>query len=105
MPLQRNGLVQLATVGLMVACGAAMAASVPASGPSRAAGLVSRLPSSHNDAPLIKLDPQANLTDVYAFVGQRYDMGEEVLNVVVNVRPFSDAVRLRVLADHGELQE
>ncbi|QKK08716.1 MAG: DUF4331 domain-containing protein [Planctomycetota bacterium] len=90
MPLQRNGLLQLATVGLMVACGAAMAASVPASGPSRAAGLVSRLPSSHNDAPLIKLDPQANLTDVYAFVGQRYDTGEEVLNVVVNVRPFSE---------------
>ena len=24
--------------------------------------------SSHSDAPLIKLDPQANLTDVYAFI-------------------------------------
>jgi len=25
--------------------------------------------ASHSDAPLIKQDPQANLTDVYAFVG------------------------------------
>ncbi len=47
--------------------------------------------SSHSDAPLIKLDPQANLTDVYAFVGTRYDdPSEEVLNVIVNVRPFSE---------------
>ena len=29
--------------------------------------------SSHSDAPRIKQDPQANLTDVYAFVGSRYD--------------------------------
>ena len=29
--------------------------------------------ASHSDAPLIKQDPQANLTDVYAFVGRRYD--------------------------------
>lgn len=49
------------------------------------------LPSSHNDAPLIKQDPQANLTDVYAFVGTKYDdPGIEVLNVIVNVRPFSE---------------
>lgn len=47
--------------------------------------------SSHSDAPLIKLDPQANLTDVYAFVGTRYDdPSQEVLNVIVNVRPFSE---------------
>ncbi len=47
--------------------------------------------SSHSDAPLIKLDPQANLTDVYAFVGTKYDEAAvEVLNVVVNVRPFSE---------------
>ena len=25
--------------------------------------------ASHSDAPLIKQDPQANLTDVYAFIG------------------------------------
>ncbi len=40
--------------------------------------------SSHSDAPLIKQDPQANLTDVYAF------MGDGVLNIVVNCRPFSE---------------
>ena len=49
------------------------------------------LASSHSDAPLIKQDPQANLTDVYAFVGTRYDQpGQKVLNVLVSVRPFSD---------------
>lgn len=90
MPLQRNGLLRTATTGLLVACGAAVAASSSSVGPSRAAGLLSSLPSSHNDAPLIKLDPQANLTDVYAFVGARYDTGEDVLNVIVNVRPFSE---------------
>jgi len=47
--------------------------------------------SSHNDAPLIKQDPQANLTDVYAFIGRKYDEPDtDVLNVVVNVRPFSE---------------
>jgi len=47
--------------------------------------------SSHSDAPLIKQDPQANLTDVYAFVGTKYDdPGVEVLNVIANVRPFSE---------------
>ncbi len=47
--------------------------------------------SSHSDAPLIKQDPQANLTDVYAFVGTRYDdPSDRVLNVVVSVRPFSE---------------
>ncbi len=47
--------------------------------------------SSHSDAPLIKLDPQANLTDVYAFVGTKYDDPSiEVLNVLANVRPFSE---------------
>lgn len=44
--------------------------------------------ASHSDAPLIKLDPQANLTDVYAFIGQR--SGTKVLNVIVHVRPFSE---------------
>lgn len=47
--------------------------------------------SSHSDAPLIKQDPQANLTDVYAFMGTRYnDPTKRVLNVLVSVRPFSE---------------
>lgn len=47
--------------------------------------------SSHSDAPLIKQDPQANLTDVYAFIGTKYNNPNvKVLNVVVNVRPFSE---------------
>jgi len=47
--------------------------------------------ASHSDAPLIKQDPQANITDVYAFVGTRYDDPQQkVLNVVVQVRPFSE---------------
>ena len=45
--------------------------------------------SSHSDAPLIKLDPQANLTDVYTFVRNRPN-GQKVLVVEVNVRPFSE---------------
>jgi hypothetical protein len=47
--------------------------------------------ASHSDAPLIKQDPQANLTDVYAFIGTRYDdSAQKVLNVIVQVRPFSE---------------
>ncbi len=47
--------------------------------------------SSHSDAPLIKQDPQANLTDVYAFIGSKHnDPAKKVLNVLVSVRPFSD---------------
>jgi Domain of unknown function (DUF4331) len=47
--------------------------------------------SSHSDAPLIKQDPQVNLTDLYAFVGTRYnDPSVKVLNVVVHLRPFSE---------------
>ena len=47
--------------------------------------------ASHSDAPLIKQDPQANITDVYAFVGTRYNNpAQQVLNVLVSVRPFSD---------------
>ena len=49
------------------------------------------LASSHSDAPSIKLDPQANLTDVYAFIGADYgDASTPMLTVVVNVRPFSE---------------
>jgi Domain of unknown function (DUF4331) len=47
--------------------------------------------ASHSDAPLIKQDPQANITDVYAFIGTKYnDPDEKVLNVIVHVRPFSE---------------
>ena len=49
----------------------------------------STLASSHSDAPLIKLDPQANLSDVYAFVRTR-PSGERVLVVEVNVHPFME---------------
>jgi hypothetical protein len=45
--------------------------------------------ASHSDAPLIKLDPQANITDVYAFIRQR-PSGERALVVEVMVRPFSE---------------
>ena len=47
------------------------------------------LASSHSDAPLIKLDPQANLSDVYAFIRTRPG-GERVLVVEVNVHPFME---------------
>lgn len=47
--------------------------------------------SSHSDAPLIKQDPQANLTDLYAFIGTKYDdPAVKVLNILVSVRPFSE---------------
>lgn len=47
--------------------------------------------SSHSDAPLISLDPLANITDVYAFVGTKYDdPNVSVLNVIVQVHPFSE---------------
>lgn len=49
---------------------------------------VSSLAASHSDAPLIKMDPQANITDVYAFI--RSVNGVKLLNVIVNVRPFSN---------------
>lgn len=47
--------------------------------------------ASHSDAPLIKQDPQANLTDVYTFIGTKYNNpSQKVLNVIVHVRPFSE---------------
>jgi Domain of unknown function (DUF4331) len=68
---------------------------VPITGLAIAALALGPLPaswaSSHSDAPLIKQDPQANLTDVYAFIGNKYnDPSVKVLNVLVSVRPFSD---------------
>ncbi len=61
--------------------------------------------SSHSDAPLIKLDPQANLTDVYAFIRNRPTANgglEKVLVCEVSVRPFSepgDGVLYEAFAD------
>jgi len=54
------------------------------------AGMPPVLAASHSDAPLIKQDPQANITDVYAFIGTKYNSSEKVLNVLVSFRPFSD---------------
>ena len=62
---------------------ACVLAALSASAPSTQA-------SSHSDAPLIKLDPQANLTDVYSFIRTRPATGERVLVVEVSVRPFSE---------------
>jgi hypothetical protein len=57
--------------------------------------------SSHSDAPLIKLDPQANLTDVYAFIRTGAN-NVKFLVVEVSVRPFSepgDGVMYEAFAD------
>ncbi|MCC6490934.1 MAG: DUF4331 domain-containing protein [Candidatus Hydrogenedentes bacterium] len=49
------------------------------------------LASSHSDAPLIALDPQADIADLYAFIGTKIDDGNvKVLNVIVNIHPFSE---------------
>ena len=45
--------------------------------------------SSHSDAPLIKMDAQANLTDLYAFIRTR-PSGERALVVEAHVHPFSE---------------
>lgn len=48
--------------------------------------------SGHGDAPLAGQDPQTNIANVHAFVGLRYDdPSQQVLNVLVQVRPFSQA--------------
>jgi hypothetical protein len=71
-------------------CSVRLLTSVMAAGALFLAG-GTLLASSHSDAPLIKQDPQANLTDVYAFVGTKYtNSAEQVLNIVVNVHPFSE---------------
>lgn len=45
--------------------------------------------SSHQDAPLIVLDPAANTTDVYAFRSNR-DNGEKYLTVALAIYPFEE---------------
>lgn len=73
------------------ATGMMAAAAIVAAAGAAALMTPATLASSHSDAPLIKQDPQANLTDVYAFVGTKYDdPSVEVLNVIANVRPFSE---------------
>ncbi|MBL8879996.1 MAG: DUF4331 domain-containing protein [Phycisphaerales bacterium] len=62
-----------------------------ACGLSLLAGAAGALASSHSDAPLSKQDPNTNLTDVYAFIGTKYDEPDtNVLNIVVNVHPFGE---------------
>ena len=56
-------------------------------------GLFGLLPAvshaaSHSDAPLIKQDPQCNLTDVYSFITA--PNGVKMLNVIVHVHPFCE---------------
>lgn len=52
-------------------------------------GAVSAFGASHNDAPMINMDPSANITDVYAFVGKNH-IGQKVLNIVMTVNPLED---------------
>lgn len=48
------------------------------------------LGSSHQDAPLISIDPPANTTDVYAFLSQKSD-GQKYLTTAFAVYPFEEA--------------
>src|SRR5687767_2780067 len=67
--------------GLMLALGAL----------STLGTLPAAIASNHSDAPLIKQDPQANLTDVYAFIGTQHgNPSIKVLNVSMSFRPFSE---------------
>ncbi|MBS1715872.1 MAG: DUF4331 domain-containing protein [Armatimonadetes bacterium] len=45
--------------------------------------------ASHSDAPMMVLDPAANITDVYAFV-RNNAQGVKVLNLAMNVNPLED---------------
>jgi hypothetical protein len=78
----RRTLPSLAGIGALLAVGITGALLLPG-------GEKPAVASSHSDAPLIKLDPQANLTDVYAFIRNRPN-GQKVLVVEVSVRPFSE---------------
>ena len=56
-----------------------------------ARGLAPAPAAGQGGAPRIAQDSQADITAVYAFVGTRYDdPGSQVLNVLVQVRPFSE---------------
>jgi uncharacterized protein DUF4331 len=65
----RSSPLAIAVAALTLACSAAFA-------------------SSHQDAPLVVLDPAANTTDVYAFVDQ--DGGQKKLVVALGVYPFEE---------------
>jgi hypothetical protein len=80
---QSSGRFALAKKAIKLAAAATLAVTLGLSQPPNA------IASSHSDAPLIKLDPQANLSDVYAFIRMR-PSGERVLVVEVNVHPFSE---------------
>jgi hypothetical protein len=45
--------------------------------------------ASHSDAPMMVLDPAANITDVYTFVGNNAQ-GVKVLNIMMTVNPLTD---------------
>lgn len=45
--------------------------------------------ASHSDAPMMITDPAANITDVYAFVGNNA-RGEKVLNLIMQTNPLED---------------
>lgn len=59
----------------------AIAAATTATVPAQA--------SSHMDAPLVTLDPAANLSDVYAFISKRPD-GGKALTVALSTYPFQE---------------
>src|SRR5262245_46881864 len=87
LPYRRNDMEMKPTLrrALLVALGAGSTITATLS------PVPSALASNHSDAPLIKQDPQANLTDVYAFIGKRYDdASQKVLNVTMSFRPFSE---------------
>lgn len=47
--------------------------------------------SGHADAPFIAQDPLADIADVYAFIGTKFDdAGVNVLNVIVEVKPYCE---------------
>lgn len=53
-----------------------------------AVGATNAFAASHNDAPLMNLDPSANITDVYSFISKTGST--KYLNVVMTVNPLSD---------------
>ena len=81
-PIQSSRPIKVSTLATKLAAGAFLAAS------TWLASVPVAFASSHSDAPLIKLDPQANLSDVYTFIRTRPATGERVLVVEVNVHPF-----------------
>lgn len=54
------------------------------------------LASNHSDAPLIKQDPQANLTDVYAFIGTQYERFADDARYSIHITdPHTGVTKLR----------